>query len=63
MVLAYLLIPQLGLTGDIPYLIVFGVIVVSYIMCYIARLRSPLLEKNLEHPPKEIEMFYRKSGE
>src|SRR5262249_10312731 len=59
MVLAYLLVPQLGITGDVPYLIVLGVIVFSFFLYIYAKAKSPLVEKNMDSEPSEDEQFYR----
>jgi amino acid transporter len=59
MVIAYLLVPQLGLTGTLPYVVVFSIILVAYGLYVYARSRSPLLDKVFEQPPDEFERFYR----
>lgn len=59
MVVAYLAVPQLGLTGNTPYLIVFGIILFSYILYIYAKSKSSLVEKALEQAPSEIEPFYK----
>jgi len=58
MVLAYLLVPQLGLTGNTPYFIVIAVIVFSFFIFAYAKLRSPLVEKNMSEEPCEDETLY-----
>jgi hypothetical protein len=58
MVVSYVVIPQLGLTGDVPYFIVVGVIVVSYIIYVLAKARSPLVDKALTSAPEDIPEFY-----
>jgi hypothetical protein len=58
MVAAYLLVPQLGLTGTVPYLIVFAIIAVAILTSQIAFIREPLLKKTLKESPPEVEHFF-----
>jgi amino acid transporter len=58
MVCAYLIVPQLGITGTVPYLIVFGIIALSILISQIAIIREPLVEKTLAQPPPEAEQFF-----
>jgi amino acid transporter len=58
MVLAYLVLPQLGITGNLPYLIVAAVIIASYLVIVRARIRSPLLDKKLTAVPADESSFY-----
>lgn len=58
MVVSYVLVPQFGLTGDVPYFIVLGILVFSYAIYVLARARSPLVAKALESTPDEIQEFY-----
>jgi hypothetical protein len=58
MVGAYLLVPQLGLTGTVPYSIVFGIAMLAYLLYLRARARSPLVDRALEETPAEVEQFY-----
>ncbi len=53
MVVAYYWFPQLGLTGDAAYLIVLGVILVSYIIYAAAESRSDSPEQ-LQRPPTDM---------
>jgi amino acid transporter len=62
-VLAYLLLPQLGLTSSTAYLLVVGIVLVSYLLYVYARSKSPLLDERLQETPTEIEQFYREAGE
>ncbi len=58
MVGAYLVLPQLGISGTIPYLIVFGIVALSILLSQIAVVREPLLGKALKEPPPEAEQFF-----
>lgn len=58
MVLAYLIVPQLGLTGLWPYLLVFAIIALSYGIYALARARTDLIERALRQAPEELEQFY-----
>jgi amino acid transporter len=58
MVLSYLILPQLGITGSIPYLIVFGVVLVSWALYLFARTKSSLAAKVLEQAPEEVPEFF-----
>lgn len=58
MVVSYVVVPELGLTGDVPYFIVIGVIVISYGIYVLAKARSPLVDKALESTPDDIKEFY-----
>jgi len=58
MVGAYLIIPQLGLTGTVPYLIVFGIVAFSIVVSQLAIIRNPLLRKTLKESPPEAEQFF-----
>jgi amino acid transporter len=62
MVGAYLIVPQLGITGTVPYMIVFGIVAFSILMSQIAILREPLLSKTLKESPSEAEQFFDKAG-
>jgi hypothetical protein len=58
MVAAYLVLPQLGITGSVPYLVVAGVIIIAYITIVRARIRSPLLNKKLAAVPADESSFF-----
>jgi hypothetical protein len=59
MVVSYIVVPQFGLTGDVPYFIVIGILVFSYGVYVLAKARSPLVEKALASTPDEIQEFYK----
>ena len=46
MVLAYLIVPNLGLTGNVPYAVVLFVIVISYLLMVYASAKNPLVGKS-----------------
>jgi hypothetical protein len=58
MVCAYLIVPQLGITGTVPYLIVFGIIAFSILISQVAIIKEPLLGKTLSESPPEAEQFF-----
>ena len=58
MVLAYLVLPQLGITGNVPYLVVAAVIGASFVIIVWARVRSPLLDKKLRSVPVDESSFF-----
>jgi amino acid transporter len=58
MVLSYLLLPQFGITGDVPYLIVFGVLVASWTIYLYAKSKSNLASQSLDLPPEKVPEFF-----
>lgn len=62
MVCAYLFLPQLGLTGDVPYIIVAGIVVASYLVYILARFRSDLVDRAFKETPLEIKQFQQELG-
>jgi amino acid transporter len=58
MVAAYLVLPQLGITGNLPYLIVVGIIFGCYIIIVRARSHSPLLNQRLKSVPVDESGFF-----
>lgn len=59
MVASYLLLPQLGLTGTVPYFIVFGIFLFSWALYVLAKSRSQLVVDALETEPEEVEEFFK----
>jgi amino acid transporter len=59
MVVAYLVLPQLGLTGTVPYIIVAGVLLGSYALYVWSRSRSGLAGDAWEDEPREVGQLYR----
>jgi amino acid transporter len=58
MVLSYLVLPQLGISGTIPNFIVAAVIALSYLIYLLARSRSKLVDETLAKVPEEVEQYY-----
>jgi amino acid transporter len=58
MVLSYLVLPQLGITGFVPNMVVLGIVVIAYLIYVRARSESTFVDKALSQVPSEIEQFY-----
>jgi amino acid transporter len=58
MVASYLILPQLGITGSVPYIVVAAVIIISYLIIVRARIRSPLVDKKLTAVPIDESSFF-----